>query len=488
MTRIWPDKMLALKKFIDDYFAVEYIAPFFSDDCVLPTHWLKARFKTAKSIERIVLGKRGWEIYATFGCISENCPSCHGALAQHSWSKSVVLDAPLNKVHVRLHVRRPRLQCNKCNKTLTPVVPEVLESSRVTHNLVLHIQDNLLNEASIRSLAASVGASPKTITNVLKFIAEDSREQVAYPVVVGIHELSLNERRYLLISNLALGTVVDFVPSSENQVNLLGMQLIRFNLYQPTQVVSVPADREIVETTKCNCSSAQIELSFRALNTLIAQVVAKLGATTSRQGIIGSVSRIEVNRFAGLRRNEFSSEEVQRFVDGIHVNNHFWKLFEAKEQLLCAMESATSIKWYEIFCTWFHSLPLQWQASFHGLWVLLGRAQQLHVTLTPESRLPIFEDKIQALQRLLSKPGKSFSPEILEALLLAAPQMSIPLERRTGSKAAGPFWVEEPWESGGARVLRSAGISLENLVDYMAIHPARTKSNKLDVTIDNLWP
>lgn len=468
MTRIWPYKMLALKKCCDDYFAVESYDPIpLSDVDSQSITLLRQRVASAKSVDQVVMGNRGWEIHATFDSLSEHCPSCGGALTQHSWSNSTVLDAPFKDKHVRLHVKRPRFQCRSCKVTLTPIVHGILEGSRVTDGLVDYIKHSLWTSSSLRNLASSVGALPKTIADLLKRIAEESRQEIAVPIEIGIHELSLSGQRHLLLSNVALGSVVDFLPSVDDQVDQLGHRLFGFNQYAPTQVVTVPADRAIVETTASNCSSARIELSLEAFRSLIAQVVSKLGSQESKQGKIGSISSSESYRLAHLRKVELSREEAKRFDDGLFLKNPFWKLYDAKEQLLNSFEGAPPMNWVNLFSTWIQNLPLRWQPSFHGPLLFLVNAQKLHLSFTHESRQPLFDANIRTLQAILSKPGKSFSPEMLSAMFLASPYMSIPLVRKFGRKGAGPIWVEEAMAADISIEPSTAGVSLDSLVKLL---------------------
>jgi hypothetical protein len=75
---------------------------------------------------------------------------------------------------------------------------------------------------------------------------------------------------------------------------------------------------------------------------------------------------------------------------------------------------------------------------------------------------------ISSLKQLLLKPGRSFSPEMLVALVLASPFMTVHLERKFGSKGAGPRWLEETWNEGKVLPPSSSGISLGSLVNTLS--------------------
>ncbi|CAG1000207.1 hypothetical protein MTYP_02820 [Methylophilaceae bacterium] len=433
-----------------------------------PVDALKHRFSSAKAIDEIVFRDGKWEVHATFSSRSDRCPSCNSLVSRHGWSQSRFIDTPLDGKIVHLFIKRPRFICRSCSKTLTPVVPGVVESPRVTERLVSHVRFLLWTATSLRNLASSVGALPKTISELLKRIAEEARETTSTPTELGIHVLTLHENRHLVLSNLSVGTVVDFLPSVDEQIELLIQRLIAFNKDKATQVVSVPADQEIVNVATSHCSVARIELSLSAIHTLIAGVVSKLGAQESRRGRSGSVSRGEVERLSYLRKSELSDKDVECLSDGIQEGNSFWKLFDAKELLMSRWEMAECSAWVDLFRIWLLGLPSSYQPAFHGLLLLLSKAEQLQVTLSLEPTLPFIDRNISSLKELLLKPGRSFSPEMLVALVLASPFMTVRLERKVSIKGAGRMWLEESWDIGDQRPPSSAGISLENLVNLLS--------------------
>jgi hypothetical protein len=355
----------------------------------------------------------------------------------------------------------------------------------VTQRLVEYVQQTLWSAVSLRSLSASVGALPKTITELLKILANDVRQLVAIPAELGIHELQVNKRRHLILSNLTLGTVVDFVPCSDKQIDLLSHRLTSFNNREPVQVVTVPAAQEVVREATNKCPSARVTLSLASIHVLLARAVSNLGGQESRKGRTGSISRKEAELLACRRKIDLSNKDNERLEAGLRENNKFWMLFDAKENLLNQWENTDGSAWLNIFRKWILELPSQSQPAFHGLLTLLSDAKMLRVILSVESALPFVDTNLNVLKGLLSKPGRSFSPEMLAALLLASPEMTVRLERRFSSKGAGHFWVEELSDFVGKGPPTTAGTSLANLVNALTV--SWDSSSKIAGTPQNLW-
>jgi hypothetical protein len=77
------------------------------------------------------------------------------------------------------------------------------------------------------------------------------------------------------------------------------------------------------------------------------------------------------------------------------------------------------------------------------------------------------DKNILVLQKLLLKPGKSFSPEMISALVLASPFLQVPIVRKVGRKGAGPLWLEIPETEVNSIIPNTAGISLIDLVGLL---------------------
>jgi transposase len=438
---------------------------------------LRKRISDAEKIEKIFFRNGKWQISATYGTLSTHCPSCNGLLTHHDWSNSRFLDAPISGEIVYLHVKRPRYRCKACQKTLTPVILDVTESYRVTNRLVDYIKNNLWYSNSLRELAASVGSTAKTISQLLKTIANQAKLAIETPSALGIHELILKKQRHLILSNLDKGTVVDFLPDSPNQLDHLASQLICFNQISPIKLVSLPADQAILKKVVHHCPAAEIEFTLSSINSVLAKAIIKQSVKSSKKGKLGSVSKNEAHRLTYSRKAELAENDVSLFLDGIKTKNEFWEIFEAKEQLLSRLAGTKSINWIETYRSWILNLPLPLRPIFHDVSLLFNEIERLQVKLFFEPALASADKNILVLQNLLLKPGKSFSPEMISALVLASPFLQVPIARKVGMKGAGPLWIERSVTEVNLRIPRTAGISINDLVNILHVIWNKTKIN-----------
>lgn len=428
---------------------------------------LRKRISYAEKIEEIFFRNGKWQIHATYGTLSRHCPACNAPLTHHDWSKSRFLDAPISGEPVYLHVKRPRYRCKACQKTLTPVILDVAENCRVTNRLVDYIKNNLWYSNSMRELAASVGSTAKTITQLLKTIADQAKLGIESSYALGIHELILKKQRHLILSNLDKGTVVGFLPDSPNQLNHLVSQLICFNHISPIKLLLLPANQAILKTIVQHCPAVEIEFSLSSINSVLARATIKQSGKSSKKGKLGSVSRNEARRLAYTRKAELAENDISLLLDGIQTKNEFWEIYEAKEQLLSRLGVTKDINWIETYRSWMLTLPLPLRSVFYDVSLLFNEIERLQVKLSLEPALEIVDKNILVLQKLLLKPGKSFSPEMISALVLASPFLQVPIVRKVGRKGMGPLWLEIPETEVNSIIPNTAGISLIDLVGLL---------------------
>lgn len=428
---------------------------------------LKKRISHAEKIEGIFFRNGKWEIHATYGSLSSHCPTCHGLLTHHDWSRSRFLDAPVSGEPVYLHVKRPRYICKVCQKTLTPVILDVTEKYRVTNRLVDYIKINLWRSNSLRELAGNVGSTAKTITQLLKTIAGQAKEIIETSDSLGIHELIHNKQRHLILSNLDMGSVVDFLPDSPNQLEHLASLLNNFNQRLPIKLLLLPANQALLKTVVGHFPAAKIEFTLSSINSVLAKAIINQSGKSSKKGKLGSVSKSEAHRLAYIRKAELTEDDVASFLNGIKTKNEFWEIFEVKEQLLSSFESAKSINWIDTYRSWILNLPLSLRPAFHDVTLLINEIERLQIKLSFEPSLALVDKNILILQSLLLKPGKSFSPEMLSALLLASPFLYVPIKRKVGTKGFGPIWIEESATEIDPKIPVTAGISINNLINLL---------------------
>ena len=423
-----------------------------------------------KNIEEIVFSGGKWEIYATYYSLSKSCPTCDGSLAQHAWSHSHYLDEPIAGDTVNLHVTRPRFRCDSCKRTITPLVLGLDEKHRVTDRLIQFIKINLWSINSLRSLAANVGSTAKTVSQLLTDVANKAKLEIEIPADIGIHELHLNKARHLLLSNLAKGTSIDFIPDGDNQLEHLTNQLICFNKIWPTNKIIVPANLLIAKKICSIGIPFKIELTMNAINSTLAKSIIGQSRSVSKKGKVGSISKAEASNLAFKRKLELTEEDYSRFVNGIRIKNEFWEMFEAKEKLLDNLESTESSIWFDVFQSCILSFPPQLLPIFHSASVLFSELKRLDIGLCLEPTLTLFDKHINSLQSILLKPGKSFSTEMISALIMASPFLHVPIILRTGTKGSGHIWLEETSTQISSSFPKHAGVSIADLVNLLSIY------------------
>lgn len=433
------------------------------------TELLKGRVSGAERIDQIALIDGWWEIHATYGSRSSECPTCKKPLTHHDWSTSRYIDAPLETEFVCIYIKRPRYRCRSCDRTLTPLVSGVIESPRVTDGFVLHVESNILSAKSLREFALSIGVSVKTLSQLLLLIANRSRLAIDVPTELGIHELCLHDHRHLLVSNLCKGTIVDFIPSGSAQLEQLGHLLTGYKGISPTEKVSIPADRAVLLKIDSTCSPSLIELPLNEINSVLGRALINACSDITRKGWKGSVSKDDAIRLSTLRRAELSTDDFTKLMNGLEHQNEFWILFDEKERLLSTLEAASNTDWFGLLHSWLSSLRLSWQPAFHRSKVFLSEAERLLVKITAQPSLPHLHDNLRLLQEFLLKPGKSHSPEMLSAIFLAVPVFREPIVKKYSRKASGPLWLEEPDLFENSRMPSSAGISISALVSVLSI-------------------
>jgi hypothetical protein len=428
---------------------------------------LRKRISYAEKIEEIFFRNGKWQIHATYGALSRHCPTCNGLLTHHDWSNSRFLDAPISGEPVYLHVKRRRYRCKACQKTLTPVILDVTENYRVTNRLVDYIKNNLWYSNSLRELASSVGSTSKTISQLLKTIADQARLGIESSYALGIHELILKKQRHLILSNLSKGTVVGFLPDSPNQLDRLASQLICFNQMSPIKLLLLPANQAILKSIVQQFPAVEIEFSLSSINSVLARAIIKQSGKSSKKGKLGSVSRNEARRLAYSRKAELAENDISLFLDGIQTKNEFWEIYEAKEQLLSRLGVTKDINWIETYRSWMLTLPLHLRSVFYDVSLLFNEIERLQVKLSLEPALEMVDKNILVLQKLLLKPGKSFSPEMISALVLASPFLQVPIARKVGIKGIGPLWLEMSVTEVNLIIPNTAGITLIDLVGLL---------------------
>ena len=209
---------------------------------------------------------------------------------------------------------------------------------------------------------------------------------------------------------------------------------------------------------------------MNAINSTLAESIIGQSRSVSKKGKVGSISKAEANNLAFKRKLELTEEDYSRFVNGIRIKNEFWEMFEAKEKLLDNLESTESSIWFDVFQSFILSLPPQLLPIFHSASVLFSELKRLDIGLCLEPTLTLFDKHINSLQSILLKPGKSFSTEMISALIMASPFLHVPIIHRTGTKGSGHIWLEETSSQISSNYPKHAGVSIADLVNLLSIY------------------
>lgn len=113
------------------------------------------------------------------------------------------------------------------------------------------------------------------------------------------------------------------------------------------------------------------------------------------------------------------------------------------------------------------TLPLPLRSVFYDVSLLFNEIERLQVKLSLDPAFALVDKNIFVLQKLLLKPGKSFSPEMISALVLASPFLQVPITRKVGIKGFGPLWLEEPLIETSYGIPSSAGVLINDLVNVL---------------------
>ena len=237
----------------------------------------------------------------------------------------------------------------------------------------------------------------------------------------------------------------------------------------PIKLLLLPAIQTILKTVGHHCPAAEIEFTLSSINSVLAKAIIKQSGKSSKKGKLGSVSKNEAHRLAYSRKAELTENDVASFLNGIKTKNEFWEIFEVKEQLLSSFESTKTINWIDTYRSWILNLPLSLRPIFHDVTLLFNEIERLQIKLSFEPSLALVDNNILILQILLLKPGKSFSSEMISALVLASPFLQVPIARKVGMKGTGPLWLEMSVTEVRLKIPNTAGIRLIDLVGLLTV-------------------
>lgn len=391
------------------------------------------------SLEATAFNAGFWEVHATRHDPVDSCPFCGSHdLKRHGWSKGRYLDAPFDERPVHLHIQRPRLRCVQCRKTLTPLIPGIIERHRVTDRVLSFLRLRLLPNWSVRELARVISAQPKTVTTLLMELADCARRSVEVPAEVGIHRLSIGKTVVLVVSNLVTATAVDvFSPDR----GLLGKLLPAILKSPSLQSVSIPANIEIAKSLVACSPPQSLRISFSALEDLAVRVLVSSLKLWFRSGRRNSVTAGGARRIAAIRRNMLSDWESECFDQGIAHQLPFWLAYREKERLLESLDRP-SVCLMGVVRDWNREIEPSLRPVFFEIVNTVIQLDSMGIKYHASISDTEIASALDRVQISLTRSGTPYSQEMLAALLLALPFLLLPIERSIGQKGRGPVWLE----------------------------------------------
>ncbi|MEN3234755.1 ISL3 family transposase [Methylobacterium ajmalii] len=150
---------------------------------------------------------------ASYDLSPEHCPKC-GSLRKPYKHKPQVFeyrDAPMHGKRVIVRTTIVRYRCQDCGKTFNQQPPELDPDRAMTRRLVEYVQDRGLRRP-YAEVAREVGfASDKTVREICKPYLDEliTGHTVYAPVAMGLDETKLDGKKRTVISDIALGKVID---------------------------------------------------------------------------------------------------------------------------------------------------------------------------------------------------------------------------------------------------------------------------------------
>ncbi|MCB8749031.1 hypothetical protein LHU53_19255 [Rhodoferax sp. U2-2l] len=338
----------------------------------------------------------------------------------------------------------------------------------MTDGFVSYLTARLWYAKSLRSVAAEVGAQPKTLADALRFIARNSRAAIQTPRLLGIHKLSIGRGTGLLLTNIEMGSTVDFCSVKSKNMRLLYERISEYQSREPLKLVAIPMDGEIACLVRSCAPECELVFSIHALGEALAQEIAKYASANSKRGVSNCVGSANALHLARRRMSEIPPDEMSSYSRELFTENNFWYLLEEKESILRSLESDNPMPWYDMIKEWRNQLRIDLRYAFHSLFIMLQKLFDTSARIYLDPDLLEIEQLTLSLQRILLKPGRSFSVEMVEVLTTAAQFCGIPWKKRIGSKGKGNLWVEEDQSCFNPIVVNSLGNSLRILAELLA--------------------
>lgn len=389
-------------------------------------------------------------------------------MSHHSWSTATYLDAPYQGFQVRLRITRPRLSCSFCKRTFTLLVHGVVESPRMTDGFVSYVTRRLWYAKSLRSVAAEVGAQPKTLSDALRYIARKSRATIQAPHRLGIHKLRIGRSVGLLLTNIETGSTVDFCSVKTGSKQLLNERIEEYHSRESLQLVAIPMDGEIARMVRSCAPQCELVFSIHAFGEALAQEIAKYAFANSRRGVSNCVGSANALHLARRRMSEIPHDEIFSYSRKSFTENSFWNLLEKKESILRSLESNNPMPWYGMVKEWKNQLPVDLRYVFASLFKTLQELAESSARIYFDPDLLEIERLTLSLQSILLKPGRSFNVEMVEVLVTTAQFFGISKEKRIGSKGRGNLWIVEDQPCFAPILASSFGNSLKVLSELLA--------------------
>lgn len=384
----------------------------------------------------------------------------------HEWirARSPYHDVPHENLPVQIFVTRPRFKCRICEITRTPVIQGLEEKHRVTCELKRFLPSALLSSTSLRGLAKSVGMSPASLRRLLKQIAQEAQSNVLVPSKIGIHEFRVGGRFHLLLSNLEIGSVVEFFAAGESQLISLASFFRSIENKTAAFEITLPANIKILKAVFEGRADFNCYCSLTSVCEMLGRLLSVAAQQESRKGRPGSISSRAAHEIGLLHLHELSLEQNQRYLKGLQILDPFWMSFIAKEELIEAIHKNTSITLFEVVTTWYKNLPVTQQAIFGPFVAKITEIREFNLLISSNLIGIQIDENLKILEKIFIRPGVRMSDEMISALLLAVHWLRVPIQSEFGYKGTGQLWLEDELSKEHLGEPSHAGIHIESLV------------------------
>lgn len=147
--------------------------------------------------------------------VPKSCIKCHHTdLIKSGTSNITIADLPKHGKSVKLIIKRRRYRCKSCKTSMSEVLPNIDENHRMTNRLMTFINERISIDTPSQ-IARTVHLNETTIRNIIKESLIDTKPKILFkiPKTIGIHEISIHNGYYYIVTNIETQTIINVLPN-----------------------------------------------------------------------------------------------------------------------------------------------------------------------------------------------------------------------------------------------------------------------------------